>query len=255
MHSTCCRAGRSDARVKERFVDNGGVRIRYLEHRPAEPSGYPIVFVPGLVDTADEYVEAFECFGDRPVVIVELRGRGGSDAPLAGYTVADQAGDIDAVLRDAPVDRFHLMTFSRGTTPSLELAFRAPARVLSISIGDYPAVEVGLSPDAVERVMTMRWRGTSHAERVPRHVFEGLQADSRTRDLWEPLAALGKPVLVVGGPDGGFVDEEMADRYRKAIPDVEIVLLAGSGHDVFRPSRTAYPEAVLEFISRRLPGT
>jgi hypothetical protein len=31
--------------------------------------------------------------------------------------------------------------------------------------------------------------------------------------------------------------------------------LPGSGHDLFRPDRLAYPRAVLDFISRRSPGS
>src|SRR5579871_2412520 len=108
----------------ERFADNDGVKIRYLDTDPAEPVGLPIVFVPGIVDTADDYVEALEVFGNRRVLLVEMRGRGGSDAPERGYSPADQAGDVESVLEANGVGAFHLMTFSRGTTPALELAFK-----------------------------------------------------------------------------------------------------------------------------------
>src|SRR4029079_6187520 len=68
----------------------------------------------------------------------------------------------------------------------------------------------------------------------------------------DDLADLGVPVLVARGGDGSFVSDEVADRYREAVPDVEIVDIPESGHDLFRPSRTAYPRAVLDFVARRV---
>ena len=238
----------------ESFADNAGIRIRYLHSEPQRPSGLPVVFVPGMVDSADEYLEAFECFGDRRLLIVELRGRGGSDAPHSGYSVEAQASDIEAVLDASGVSRFHLMTFSRGTTPALVLAFGSPDRVASISIGDYVPGEVGLPDDFAERMSALTWRGKSNSTRVPRHVFEGVQVDSRHRELWGELADLAVPVLVATGTDEGlFVDEECADRYRRLVPGVEVHRIEGSGHDLFRPSRTAYPNLLLDFLRRRLP--
>jgi hypothetical protein len=51
------------------------------------------------------------------------------------------------------------------------------------------------------------------------------------------------------------VGDEQEKRYRESVPGVEVVTIPGSGHDLFRRSRTAYPSAVLEFISRVRPGT
>lgn len=48
--------------------------------------------------------------------------------PPTGYSVADLAADVEAVLVAEGLGRFHLMTFSRGTTPSIEVARAAPER-------------------------------------------------------------------------------------------------------------------------------
>ena len=71
----------------EKHVEHDGVTIRYLDIGPSSPTGRPSVFVPGVVDTADEYTEALECFARRRILVVEPRGRGGSDAPERGYSV------------------------------------------------------------------------------------------------------------------------------------------------------------------------
>ena len=130
----------------ERFAAHDGVRIRYLDNQPPEPAGQPVVFVPGIADFADDYGAVFDRFGDRRLVVVEVRGRGGSDTPPSGYSAQDQASDVDAVLAAIGIDAFHLMTFSRGTTAALDVAVARADQILTLSIGDYLPAEVAL-PD------------------------------------------------------------------------------------------------------------
>ena len=132
--------------VLEKFTDNDGVKIRYLDNDPSHPVGLPILFATGIVDFADDYVETLEFFADRRVLVADLRGRGGSDAPPTGYSVLEQAGDLRSVLEVNGIGPFHLMTFSRGTTPGLELAFQLSDRVRTVSIGDYLPAEIALPP-------------------------------------------------------------------------------------------------------------
>jgi pimeloyl-ACP methyl ester carboxylesterase len=238
---------------RERFTLNDGLKVRYLDNDPPRPEGLPIVFVPGVTDFADEYAAALEFVAPRRLVVVEMRGRGGSDAPPTGYSVPEQASDVEAVIADTLIGRFHLMTFSRGTTPAIEVALADPGRVASLSIGDYLAAEIALPLQWVDSQWASRWRGRPMPERVQRHVLEQIAGAARARDLWEDVAGLGIPVLVARGDSGGILTDAPVERYRRAIPGVEVVEISGSGHDLFRPDRLAYPAAVLEFIGRRTP--
>jgi non-heme chloroperoxidase len=240
---------------QERFVSNDGIRIRYLDSDPPDAAGLPVVFVPGVTDFADEYDAVFDLFDPRRLVVIELRGRGGSDAPPTGYSVKELASDVEVVLEAQGLQRFHLMTFSRGTTPAIEVALADPARVVTVSIGDYLPAEIGLGPAFVDSQWASRFRGRPMPERLPRHVLEQVQAESRSRELWDELAGLGVPVLVARGSEGGIVSDEQEARYRARIPGVEVVTIPGAAHDLFRPDRTAYPRAVLDLIARRAHGT
>ena len=91
-----------------------------------DPEGLPVVFVPGITDFADEYEAIGELFGSRRLLVIEMRGRGGSDAPLTGYSVSEQASDVEAVIAANGLERFHLMTFSAGHHAGLEVALRRP---------------------------------------------------------------------------------------------------------------------------------
>jgi non-heme chloroperoxidase len=257
--------------VVERYVDNDGVRIRYLDndpdrhHRPDSPDRpngpnasagvLPVVFVPGLTDSAEDYLEMFDLFGPRRLLVIEMRGRGGSDSPEKGYAAADHAADLESVIAAERLARFHIMTFSRGTTGALDLALADRTRAATISVGDYRLAEVALPPAFVDQMWNSRWRGRPVSDRVGRHVLEGIQSEGRDRPLWDDVAGLGVPVLVARGGEGGLVSDQIADMYRERIPGVEITVLPGSGHDLFRPDRLAYPRAVLDFISRRRPGS
>jgi pimeloyl-ACP methyl ester carboxylesterase len=240
--------------VVERWTGRSGPRIRYLDNAPVEPVGLPLLFSPGLSDVVDEYVEMLDFFVPRRVLAVEVRGRGRSEAPRSGYTVADHVRDLEAVLDEEAVDRFHLVTFSRGTSWGLELALSRPERVASISIGDYGAVEVALSDPMLEQQLASRFRGVPMTERMPRHVLEQVAADSTGRELWEDLRRLPCPLLVArAGGTGGILGDELIARYRAARPDVEVVVVPDAPHDLFRRDRLFYPSAVAAFLARRCP--
>jgi len=239
----------------ERWTTRSGPRLRYLDNAPAEPAGLPVLFSPGLSDLADEYLDLLEGFGPRRVLVVEVRGRGRSEAPTSGYAVRDHADDLEAVLAEEGIDRFHLMTFSRGTSWGLALARRAPDRVASVAIGDYRAVEVALPETFAERQMGTTFRGLPMEQRIDRRVLEQIAADAVAGEHWDELAKLRGPLLVARpGGEGGILGDDAIDRYRTVRPDVEVVVIPDAPHDLFRPDRGAYPRAVTDFLRRRCPG-
>lgn len=250
-----------------RFAANGPVRIHYLDSGGDGGDGSdgdgdaraPLVFVPGLTDVAEDYLPVLGEFGRRTLV-VDLRGRGASDSPAGGYACADHVGDVAAVADAAGVGRFHLATFSRGTPYGLGFAFARPDRVLSVSIGDYPAREIGLPPGVADSLAAGRWRGDPVLDRISDVALRGVAAQSVETPLWDRLRALGRPVLVMrsGRTDRRghvFLDDEAQDRYRRAVPGVEIVTFEESTHDLFRPDPTRYPRLVAGFTARHEPGS
>jgi pimeloyl-ACP methyl ester carboxylesterase len=242
--------------IAERFTVRSGVRIRYLDNAPAVPAGLPILFSPGFTDFADDYAEVLEFLAPRRALVVEVRGRGRSESPASGYTAADHARDLRAVLDEEAIDRFHLMTFSRGTTWGLDVALGDPARVASVSIGDYPCREIALAEEVAEQVMTTRYRGLPMSARVGTHVPRELFRASRPRELYDELAATGLPVMVATGTQPGcMVTDEITALYRAHMPAVEIVTIRGASHDLFRPDPLAYPRAVQRFAKSYDPCT
>jgi non-heme chloroperoxidase len=238
-------------RWTERWTERSGLRIRYLDNAPERPRGAPILFSPGLSDTADEYSEMLEWMTPRRLLVVEVRGRGGSDAPRSGYSAADHAADLEAVLDEEALDLVHLVTFSRGTTWGLDLVRTYPARIASMAIAEYRAREVRLPPTFADSQWMTRYRGRPMSERLQRHVLEQIAAASVPRELWGVLATLRGPLLVAraGGP-GSIVDDEAILSYLAVRPDTEIVVVPDAPHDVFRPDRLFFPKVVGGFLDR-----
>ncbi|OBF36286.1 alpha/beta hydrolase [Mycobacterium sp. ACS1612] len=231
-----------------RFTSNDGTRIHYLDSGGPD-HGAPIVFVPGMTDVADDYVEVLPLLGRRTVV-VELRGHGKSDAPETGYDLAALRDDVGAVVdavTDGPV---HVMTFSRGTTYAIAWALANPDRVRSLAIGDYVPAEIVLPDAHIHRLLDGRWRGTPVSDRLDYDAAVKTFHAAQNRSFWEPLSVLRVPMLVVRSPDFPLVDGAAWHRYQQLFPWAELHEFTDSPHDIFRPDRGRYPKLVRELINR-----
>lgn len=233
-----------------RFVDNDGVRLHVLDSdATGDGEVPPIIFVPGMTDVADDYTELAPILGRR-VVVIDLRGHGRSDAPAEGYTFQDHVDDIDAVIDSTTDGPIHLMTFSRGTCYALGWTEQHPGRVRSISIGDYPAREIPISPDIHPTFSLGRWRGTPVADRIASHALRQVFEQSVDRPLWHVLGDADMPVLVVRGDERVPLTEDDWTRYQRDIPRADLVEFDGSPHDIFRPDRRRYPLLVRGQVDR-----
>jgi pimeloyl-ACP methyl ester carboxylesterase len=75
-------------------TSSDGARIVYL----TTGSGTPIVVLPGVLSTAEDYASFAEALGRRHTVhTVQRRGRGGSDPQGAHYSIATERDDLAAV--------------------------------------------------------------------------------------------------------------------------------------------------------------
>ena len=138
------------------------------------------------------------------------------------------------------------MTFSRGTCYAVGYTLAQPARVLSLAIGDYPIREITF-PDAsgfAADFLARTWRGTPVRERISETAFRGILDEAVARDLWDRLAALSLPVLVVRAGHGGPITDDDWRRYADQFPGCHRITFDDSPHDLFRRDRFRYPRLV-----------
>jgi pimeloyl-ACP methyl ester carboxylesterase len=233
------------------FVDNGGVRLHTLDNGPRDDARAPVLVIPGMGESAEEFAWLLDEFDGRRVVAVDVRGRGRSDAPERGYRWEDHYGDVAAVVAELDLDRPIIVAFSRGSSYALGYALSAPSAVRGLVIGDYWARHVGLPAEMADRQLAVVLRGVPMSERMPEHAVRGVVADSAEVPLWDRLGELECPVLVIrGGKRGGLVTEEIAAQWQTSLPDVELALLSETGHDLWSHDRDAYLAIVVPFVDR-----
>ena len=86
--------------------------MRYLEWPGGDP---PIVLLHGLSANANAFAAVGAALSPRSAVIApDLRGRGRTDKPATGYTMADHAADIVGLLDTLGIERAVLGGHSFG---------------------------------------------------------------------------------------------------------------------------------------------
>jgi pimeloyl-ACP methyl ester carboxylesterase len=117
----------------------GGLRVRYLDWPGGAP---PIVLLHGLSANATEFAALGGALAPRfRVVAPDLRGRGGSDQPATGYTMADHAADVVALLDALGLERVVLGGHSFGGFLAIYIAVHHPERVARLVVID-AAIEI-----------------------------------------------------------------------------------------------------------------
>jgi pimeloyl-ACP methyl ester carboxylesterase len=233
------------------YTDNAGVRIHALDNGVDDTSVPPVVVVPGMGESAEEYAWLLTGLGKRRVVIVDVRGRGQSDAPAEGYRWEDHYGDLAAMVASCAVERPVFVAFSRGSSYAMGYALAHPHEVRGLVIGDYWARHVGLPPEFGERQLAVVLRGVPMSERMPAHAVHGVARESREVPLWDRVREFEFPVLVIrGGRKSALVTDELAAQWEAALPGVELVLLPDAGHDLWSRDPEAYLAVLRPFLDR-----
>jgi pimeloyl-ACP methyl ester carboxylesterase len=130
------------------YGTTNGIRLHYLDH-PGE--GPTLLLAPGLTANAHSFDGLLEAGLPEiaHVLALDLRGRGESDKPAAGYAMEDHARDVLGLLDDLGLERVVMGGHSFGGLLTYWLAANHPERVERCIVLDAPA-QVG--PGVVEQI-------------------------------------------------------------------------------------------------------
>jgi pimeloyl-ACP methyl ester carboxylesterase len=120
----------------------GDLQVYYREWLGREWSvaspGLPLVFVHGNWSTHRWWIPTAAALGrrlpDHRLLAIDLRGRGDSQGPDHGYSIAELAADLRGFLDAMALARVHLIGHSLGSAVISELALAHPDRVASLVV-------------------------------------------------------------------------------------------------------------------------
>jgi pimeloyl-ACP methyl ester carboxylesterase len=129
------------------YVDTNGIRLHYLE-RPGD--GPTILLAPGLAASAYFYEALLDRLSPRlHVIAFDLRGRGASDRPETGYSMADHAADMIGAMDAFGLERVVFGGHSFGGLLTYVMAADYPDRVERGVVIDAPAE---VDPTVMEQI-------------------------------------------------------------------------------------------------------
>lgn len=232
--------------IVEGWAENQSVQLHYLDSGgDAAIPLVPIVFISGLLGSAEDYVPDMPLLEPRRCIAISLRGRGKSEAPETGYSFDDHVADIEAVIDKIGLRIFCLMAFSASVAYAIGYAFRHPELLAGLIIGDYPARYPKFSPEWVDHTLA------AFRDRVKPHVARALQRESAEMLLWEGLEHIKCPALIIrGGQPGSILTEEKVKMYLQRLRNAKDVVFEGSGHEFWKPDYNRAIRTIKAFLEQ-----
>ncbi len=253
------------------LVRPDGARLYYERHGPEPDADHlPIVLLEGIGGDIPGWRRNVPTLAGRhPVIALDSRGNGRSEAPDGAWTMDTFVEDTVALLDDVGAERAHLYGQSFGGMVALEVVLDHPGRVASaILAATHAGLDRATKPGPDARVPKDRpWLALyaeGFAEEHPDHVADDLragrdlprhpQARRRQHDAvrawtaWDRLGEVRRPILVLHGGGDRVIPAENGRRLARAIPGARLVLLEGAGH-LYHSERAAQADAaVLAFV-------
>ncbi len=247
--------------------DSAGLRIAYLDARPAAPAGLPVVLVHGFASTHAVnwlnplWVQTLTADGRR-VLAPDNRGHGRSDKPHdpASYHTALMAGDVLRLLDHAGIERADVMGYSMGARITAFLALAHPDRVRSVVLGGLghhlvdgyglpPAIADAMEapdPEALADPTQRMFRRFADANGGDRVALAACIRGSRQVLSPDEVRRIACPALVAVGTKDHVAGD--AARLAALLPDGRALDIPGRDHNLAVGDKV-YRRGVLEFLA------
>jgi pimeloyl-ACP methyl ester carboxylesterase len=124
--------------MENHFIQTNGINLHYLEFSGNNPT---IILMHGLTANAHAF-DGLIAAGLSPqynILSIDLRGRGLSDQPATGYTIAEHAKDIIGLLDHLHIKKAVIGGHSFGALISFYLAAHYPERIEKMILLDAAA--------------------------------------------------------------------------------------------------------------------
>ena len=207
------------------------------------------------------------------VIALDLPGHGLSDKPQISYSMDLFANAIDAVMRDAKVERAVVAGHSMGTPVARQFYRKYPAKTLGIIIVDGGLRPFGTKEMRDQFLATFRapnYKETSapmlaqmmstlapaEQERVkssfantPQHVLVSAMESMNQESLYGP-DKMNVPVFAILAKSP-FWQADTEEFFRSIAPDFEMQWWEGVGHFLMMEKPKKFNDAVIAFLNKK----
>jgi esterase len=270
----------------DKYVQINGMNFHYLEWgNPADPT---ILMLHGGSQQAHSWDFVSLPLSERyHILALNQRGHGDSDWATDGdYSIEAHQRDIDGFTDSLDLDGFHLIGHSMGGRNSYVWASRHPGKLRSLVIVDTgpEAQPRGRNriqsfrelPDELDSFEEFASRVQEYTGRSREQTLGALKYSIRQRpdgkwtwkydkllrtpehrspqwtpeQLWECVARVTCPTLVVRGSDSDIFAQETMRKMQEVIPDCATVTVPRAGHLVAGDNPADFLVAVQELLRR-----
>lgn len=259
----------------------GDINIYYKIHGKGEP----LVLIYGYGGHSELWFRQIPILSKKyRVIAFDNRGVGRSDKPDTPYTMAMMAGDIAGLLDIIGIHAAHIFGISMGGMIAQHFALNYPQRVLSLILGctycggahsiqpepeslaalfDFERLGKMTPEEAVRQAMPFCYsqkfinRNPGIIDRrvakqleypTPGHGFTRQAEAIMGHDTYELLPNIRLPTLVIAGDNDRLIPVENSRILASRIPEAELVIMEGAGHEFFIENAEETNKKVLDFL-------
>src|SRR5256885_5258403 len=256
---------------ESRFAKVDGTGVHYVNYGKGDEA---LVLIHGWTQSADAWRENVGDLAKRNhVIVVELPGHGQSEKPQVTYSMDYFARAVEAVMRDAKVNRAVLVGHSMGTPVARQFYRKYPEKTLAIVIvdgllrlfGDKALMDRLLagfrSPnyrDAVGQMLTAisgpnlsayaTARIKASSLNTPQHVIVSAMEGMADPSIWGE-DKINAPVLAIMAKNP-FYPPNVEESFRSIAPNMEFQMWDGVGHFIMMEKPKEFNAAVLTWVDK-----
>jgi pimeloyl-ACP methyl ester carboxylesterase len=249
--------------------------------------GEPLVLIYGYVGHSRLWFRQIPVLSKRyQVIAFDNRGVGRSGKPDIPYSMTMMAGDLAGLLDIIGIDAAHIFGISMGGMIAQHFALNYPQRVISLILGctacggvhmvqsepesmaalfDFERLKQMTPEEVTRQAMPFCYSQEFIArnpdiieERVAKQLEYPTPDHGATRqagaimghDTYELLPRITSPTLVIAGDNDRLIPAENSRILASRIPEAELVILKGAGHEFFIEDAEEANKTVLDFLGR-----
>jgi pimeloyl-ACP methyl ester carboxylesterase len=254
-----------------------GLTVSYAS--VGDPSGSPVVFLPGPTDSWVSYTPILEHLPSSVrAIAVSQRGHGDSDKPSDGYRVADFAADLLAFLDALHIRRAVVTGHSGSCLTARRFAIDHPDRVAGLVLEASPStlrgnaeltafvegVVAGLE-DPIDPAFARSFVADTSSDRldpemvdrlgrelvkVPAGAWRQMFTDLLAYDDLDEIDCITAPTLLVWGDADALVNREMQTTLAARLGKAELIVYENVGHTPRWEEPARFARDVVEFTHR-----